>query len=85
MARWKMLIYRFGRLASQDIGLDTFAVNGMTTGLDLAHAGLPVVATVGERMNTRFSAMVAWNLGMQPTVRTTLKEYEDVSCSLAFA
>ena len=60
-----MLIYRFGRLASHDIGLD----NGMTTGLDLAHAGLPAVAIVGERMNTRFSAMVAWNLGMQRALR----------------
>merc|ERR1712166_1081389 len=67
------------RMASHDLCLDTTHVNGMTTALDVAYGGLPMVATVGERMNNRFAGAVMQQLGLGPLGVRSLKEYEDLS------
>ena len=64
------------------MALDTFAVNSMTTALDIAYSGLPVVCSWGERMNTRFSGMVATNLGAVDSVALSMKEYEENAVSM---
>ena len=65
-----------------DVALDTVAVNSMTTALDIAYTGLPAVCSWGERMNTRFSGMVATNLGLVGSVAGNVKEFEEMAVSL---
>lgn len=71
------------RMAAHDLCLDTTHINGMTTALDVAYGGLPMVATVGERMNNRFAGAVMEQLGLKSLGVRSLKEYEDLAVTLA--
>lgn len=71
------------RMSSHDLCLDTTSVNGMTTALDVAYGALPMVSTVGERMNNRFAGGVMTKLGLPSLAVLSLKEYEDLAVQLA--
>lgn len=71
------------RMSAHDLCLDTTSVNGMTTALDVAYGALPMVSTVGARMNNRFAAAVMTELGLPSLAVLTLKEYEDRAVHLA--
>jgi len=71
------------RMSEHDICLDTTTVNGMTTSLDVLYGALPLVSTIGERMNSRFAAAVVTGMGFPELAAPSLKEMEDIAVRYA--
>jgi len=71
---------RFQRI---DIGLDTFPYNGVTTTLDAAWMGVPVVTLNGSRTLQRGGTSVALNLGLPELVAHTEDEFVANAAALA--
>jgi protein O-GlcNAc transferase len=71
------------RMSEHDICLDTTTVNGMTTSLDVLYGALPLISTIGERMNSRFAAAVVTELGFPELAAPSLKEMEDIAVAFA--
>lgn len=66
-----------------DLALDTFPYQGMTTTLDALHAGVPVLAYEGSRMNERTAATTLRACGLGELVAENLDAYVDAAVSLA--
>jgi len=68
------------RIVQFDLALDTVAVGGMTTALDVLYAGVPLVALPGGRMNSRFGfAATGALLGPEAALTSvgSARQYED--------
>lgn len=66
-----------------DLALDTFPYQGMTTTLDALHAGVPVLAYEGPRMNERTAPTTLRACGLDALVAETLDAYIETAVALA--
>ncbi|CAM9512536.1 unnamed protein product, partial [Choristocarpus tenellus] len=65
------------------LALDTPLKSGHTTNLDTLWAGVPLVSLPGRTMSTRAGGSMLNVLGLQDSLVSSLKEYEDVAVALA--
>lgn len=66
-----------------DVGLDPFPYNGVTTTLEAAWMGVPVVALRGPHSVSRHGAAILEGLGLEELVAGTPKGYIEIASGLA--
>lgn len=71
------------RLASADLALDTYPVNGHTTSSDALRAGVPVVSFVGEHFASRVTASLLGAADLKDLAPSDMAGYERLAMELA--